>query len=376
MNKIVILGAGRIGQTIAIDLCHDFQVKVADISEQNLSTLSSSSPIQTSKCDLGQSSEIKAVIAEADLVICAMPGFMGFNTLKTIIESGKNVVDISFFDEDPFLLDELAKRNNVIAVVDCGVAPGMDNIILGYHSKRMKVDSFECLVGGLPLIRTWPYEYKAPFSPIDVIAEYTRPSRIVKEGCLITRPALSDSEMINFPQVGTLEAFNTDGLRSLVKTMKVPNMIERTLRYPGHINYMKVLRESGFFSEESIIINGSEIRPIDLTSRLLFPMWKLEKDEEDFTIMRITIEGQEKEKSIKYVYNLYDRYDKETKIHSMSRTTGFTCTAVARLILKKMYTNTGINPPEYIGEQEDCYNEIIRYLKARGVTYQVESTQL
>ena len=105
-------------------------------------------------------------------------------------------------------------------------------------------------------------------------------------------------------------------------------------------------------------------------------MLKLEKDEEDFTIMRITIEGQEKEKSIKYVYNLYDRYDKETKTHSMSRTTGFTCTAVARLIMKKMYRNTGINPPEYIGEQEDCFNEIIRYLKARGVTYQVESTQL
>ena len=93
--------------------------------------------------------------------------------------------------------------------------------------------------------------------------------------------------------MGTLEAFNSDGLRSLIRTMPdIPNMIERTLRYPGHIELMRVLRETGFFSKEAILVKGQAIRPIDLTSQLLFPMWKLEQEEEEFTVMRVIIEEQ------------------------------------------------------------------------------------
>lgn len=371
MKKVVVLGAGRVGQTMAIDLCRDYSVCSVDVNAKILADLAAKHPIQTKTADLSNPDEIRKAIQDADIVIGAVPGFMGFEMVKTVIGAGKNIVDISFFNEDIFLLDELAKKNNVVAVMDCGVAPGMDNMILGYHNKRMEVNFFECLVGGLPVVRTWPYEYKAPFSPIDVIAEYTRPARFVKDGQLVTRPALSDPELLDFPQVGTLEAFNTDGLRSLIKTMKVPDMIERTLRYPGHINYMKVLRESGFFSEEPIQVNGKDIRPIDLTSKLLFPMWKLKEGEEEFTIMRVIVSGKENNKDKSYTYDLFDRYDAKTNTPSMSRTTGYTCTAVARLVLENKYNRVGISPPEFVGEDENCFKETLRYLTDRGVIYKL-----
>lgn len=156
---------------------------------------------------------------------------MGFCTLKTVIECGKDIVDISFFPEDPFKLDQLAKEKKVTAVVDCGVAPGCSNLILGYMASILDViESFSCYVGGLPRIRTWPYEYKTPFSPSDVIEEYNRPARLVDNGKVVTQPALSEVELIDLPGVGTLEAFNTDGLRTLIRTMKVPCMKEKTMR--------------------------------------------------------------------------------------------------------------------------------------------------
>ncbi len=369
MEKIVVLGAGRVGKAIGIDLKKKFHVVSADLNKEELDFLSSNYGIECVQADLSKAENISRLIKDASLVISAVPGFMGFKTIKTIIENGKDVVDIAFFPEDPFELDELAKEKSVTAIVDCGVAPGMGNIILGRYNRQMKVEKYECLVGGLPVERHWPYEYKAVFSPIDVIEEYIRPARYVQNGKLVVREALSDAELINFPRVGTLESWNSDGLRSLIKTIKVPDMIEKTLRYPGTIQYLKVLRETGFFSYNEIDVNGKLIRPIDLTARLLFPIWKLREGEEDYTIMRIVIEGEENGKRIKYQYDLLDRYDKENKTISMARTTGYTCTAAANLLIEKKYTKKGIIPPEYLGEEAENYQFILNYLKDRNVVY-------
>jgi saccharopine dehydrogenase-like NADP-dependent oxidoreductase len=285
------------------------------------------------------------------------------------------MVDISFFPEDPFALNELAKKNDVTVVTDCGVAPGMGNVILGYHNKRMRVHAYECLVGGLPMMREWPYEYKAVFSPIDVIEEYIRPARYIQNGALVVREALSDAELIHFEKVGTLESWNSDGLRSLIKTMPgIPNMIEKTLRYPGCIEYLKVLRETGFFSYEEIEIKGIKVRPIDVTAKLLFPKWKLKPGEEEFTVMRIRIEGEEKGKPKNYEYNLFDRTDTTTGTLSMARTTGYTCTAAVNLVVEGKFTRKGINPPEFLGEDEAHFLFIIDYLEKRGVKYSVRES--
>jgi lysine 6-dehydrogenase len=355
MKKVIILGAGLIGSTIASDLSEDYSVTAVDSDSKRLNQLNKKN-IQTLSAELSSDSEIKKVIEDHDLVIGALPGFMGFNTLKSIIEAGRNVVDISFFPEDPFLLDELAKEKGITAVIDCGISPGLSNIILGHHNKMMKVKNYRCIVGGLPYKREWPFQYKAYFSPIDVIEEYIRPARIMVNGKIIEKPALSDPEIINYKNIGELEAFNTDGLRSLLKTVSIPNMIEKTLRYPGHIELMKIFREVGFFSEKEIVLNGNPVKPIDLTAKLLFPFWSPEKNEEDFTILDILIEGYAKSKKVFHRYFIFDRFDKVKGISSMSRTTGYTCSAVARCFLEGKYQRKGISPPEYLGDDEACFN--------------------
>jgi saccharopine dehydrogenase-like NADP-dependent oxidoreductase len=310
------------------------------------------------------------------VVVNALPGRMGFQALKTLVEYKKDVVDISFFEEDPFELDGLAEKNGVTAVVDCGVAPGMSNMILGFHDSRMKVDAFECLVGGLPFERSWPYQYKAPFSPSDVLEEYTRPARIVENGRTVIKPALSGQECVEFEGIGTLEAFNTDGLRTLLKTMHVPDMKEKTLRYPGHVEIMRILRETGFFRKDAVDVSGKMVRPVDLTSILLFPMWQQGEKENEFTVMRIHLLGRLNDGPKRIVYDLFDRYDPSTGISSMSRTTGYACTAVVRLLLDGRLKEKGVIPPERIGALPGCFEFVMEYLKTRGVEYKVREENI
>ena len=370
--NVLVLGCGLVGRPMALDLANDesFNVTVADINLKNLKKIPATLPIKKMQKDLSNPDQIKSLLKKADIVINAVPGFMGFNTLREIIKAKKNVVDIAFFPENPFELDELAKQNNVTAVVDCGVAPGMSNLLAGYVNSILdKTETVLIYVGGLPVVREFPYEYKAGFSPIDVIEEYTRPARYIENGTLVIRPALSDPEFLNFDEVGTLEAFNSDGLRTLAETLTAPNMKEKTLRYPGHIEKMRVLRESGFFSQDEVDVNGIKIKPIDFTSKLLFPMWELKEGDEEFTVMKIIVEGEKDKKKIRYTYSLLDRHDKKTNIHSMARTTGYTATTVVRLLAKGMFDQKGICPPEYIGQNSECVDFVLNELKEKGVIY-------
>ncbi len=295
---------------------------------------------------------------------------MGYECVKNVISFKKDIVDISFFPEDPFLLEEEAKKNRVTCIVDAGIAPGCSNLIAGRMMKILdEIDSLMIYVGGLPLERKWPYEYKAPFSPIDVIEEYTRPARVVRFGKVVTMEALSESELINFNGVGTLEAFNTDGLRTLLKTVKAKNMAEKTLRYPGHIDKIKVLRETGFFSKQKVEINGKEIVPLALTSKLLFPLWSFGEGEEDITLLRIEIKGKINNKNANYRFELFDKMDTEKGISSMARTTGYTATAIARLILSKRFREKGVFPPEFIGKDINNYLFVMKELGSRGVVF-------
>jgi len=364
MANIIVLGAGLVGGVMAKDLAKNHTVTSVDISQKNLDKLAG---INTICADVSDTSTLQNLIKDFDLVIGAVPGFMGYKMMKDVIEAGKNIVDISFYPEDPFGLDKLAKEKGVVAVMDCGVAPGMGNIIFGHHDSKMEITDYECLVGGLPEKREWPYEYQAVFSPIDVIEEYIRPARYVQNSHMITKEALSDTELIEFDEIGTLESWNSDGLRSLIKTMAhVPNMIEKTLRYPGCVEYLKVLRASGFFSYDEVEVNGTMIRPVDMTAKLLFPKWEMKKGDKDFTIMRIIMKGTENRKEVSYQYNLLDRFKDDTI--SMARTTGFTCTAVANLVVNGEYDRVGISPPEYLGGH---FEFVRNYLEERGVQYKV-----
>lgn len=372
MSNVIVLGAGMVGSAMAIDMAKHHKVTLTDISEKVLNKVKQKcDSLTVLQLDVTNKTELQNTIKQHDLVICAVPGFLGFNTLKAIIEAEMNVVDISFFPENSLELDALAKEKNVTAIVDCGVAPGMDNIILGRYNEILKLTDFECLVGGLPKVKKWPFAYKAPFSPIDVIEEYTRPARYVEHGVEVVREPLTDCDYVEFDKVGTLESFNSDGLRSIIYTMPhIPNMKEKTLRYPGHVEYVRVLKESGFFNEEKVEVNGNMVSPLDFTSKILFSEWKLGETEEEFTVMRVTVKGENKNGEIEeVVYNLYDEYCAETNTSSMARTTGYTATAAANLFLEGIFIEKGVFPPELVGKHEECFNYFISYLKERNIEY-------
>jgi lysine 6-dehydrogenase len=370
MTHVVLLGAGRVGGAMARDLASDFRVTVVDRSEAALARMREAG-LACRTADLAAPEGVKAAVGDADLVVGAVPGFMGFATARAVLEAGKPLVDISFFDEDCFELDALARSQKLTAIVDCGIAPGCGNLILGQVSRQWdKVTSFECLVGGLPVVRTWPYEYKAGFSPIDVLEEYTRPARYVKAGRVVTLPALSEPELLDFEGLGTLESFNTDGLRSLIKTFpQVPDMKEKTLRYPGHIEKMRMLRESGFFGKGKVRVGGVEVSPLELSAALLFPMWSMQEGDEDFTVMRVTLEGEKDGQRMRQELDLLDRYDRSTGTTSMARTTGYTCTAAVRLLARGGYARKGVSPPELVGQEPGAWDFIRAELATRGVVF-------
>ncbi len=354
-QKVVVLGAGRVGKAIAADLSDEFQVTSADINHAALESLSSRFPVNTRVTDLGNSAEIGNAIRNADLVVCAVPGHMGFRTLQTIIENGKNVVDISFFAEDPFELNQLAQSKNVIAAVDCGLAPGNPDFLAGFFASQMQILDFEFLVGGLHFGRTGPNGYLPTFSPPDVWEEYTRPARYVREGKLITMPALSEPEIVEFNIGGhhlVLEAFNTDGLRSLITTMdgRIPNMKEKTLRFPGHIAYIRELQQTG--------------------QPWIPDAWTPADDQAEFTLLRINLHGFESGVEKRFSYTLFAGYDQQRHMSSMATSTGYTCSAVARCLLDGAYRRAGISPPSYIGAEPGCLHRIFAHLKARNVVFE------
>ncbi|MBV1910063.1 MAG: saccharopine dehydrogenase NADP-binding domain-containing protein [Kangiellaceae bacterium] len=375
MSNIIVFGAGLIGRAIALDLAENHQITCVDVNKHALARISKENQaVKTVNFDLTSQTDYSQLVNKFELVINAVPGYLGFETLKKILLAGKNVVDVSFFSENCFDLRHLAKKHGVFAVVDCGVAPGMDNIILGYLDTKIEVNRFECLVGGLPVKRHWPFNFKSLFSPRDVIQEYTGPARYVENGEVVEREALSDCELMEIKRVGTLEAFNTDGLRTLIKTMDhIPYMKEKTLRYPGHCEYIKVLKSSGFFSSDPVELNGIEFNPVEVSAKILEEDWKLGTNEEEFTVVRTTIEGDENGKKRRYIYRMYDKTDSKNNISSMARCNGYTASAVANFVLSNKL-EPGICAPETLGAIDGAFKFILEYLERRNVVYRAEET--
>lgn len=372
MARIGVLGGGLVGGVMARDLAADgeHEVTVVDRDEGVLADLGRRLPVRTVQADLADAGGLRRLCDRFDLVVGAAPGFLGLSVLRAVLEAGRNVVDISFMPEDARTLDGLARERGVTAVVDCGVAPGLSNLFCGRAQARLdRLESVRILVGGLPVVRRWPWEYGAVFSPIDVIEEYTRPARFIDHGDLVVREALSEPSLVEIPGVGTVEAFNTDGLRSLLDTIHAPFLKEQTLRWPGHIEKMRVLRHLGLLSSEPVEVGGVRIRPIDLTAKLLFPQWRLRPGEEELTVLRVEAEGRRRERRVRLVWDLFDRTDRASGETSMARTTGFPATIVARLVVSGRLRRPGVHPPEVFGGDEALYEHMRAELRRRGVSF-------
>ncbi len=355
MKKVLVLGGGRIGAAIAKNLSADHAVTLADLNIKHLGHLKADCEVvATNACD---DDALATLVKPFDLVVGALPSLLGFDRLRALIELKKNIVDISFFVEDALELDELAKANRVTALVDFGLAPGISNLYAGHFVDRYdKVDSFTCKVGGVPVERLKPFEYKAPFAPLDVIEEYTRPARMRRDGKEVVFPAMSEVESLYFKGIGHMEAFNTDGLRSLLQTVDIPTMAEKTVRYNGHARLIQQLLDAGFFKPEHR----------DATAKVLLEQWQFGENEPDLTVMEITASGIKNGQVHADNYQLIDHYDHTNNVSSMARTTGYTCAAGVRLALSHQLPK-GVLPPEIIGQNFVWFDHIMTELATHNI---------
>ena len=236
--RVAVLGCGVVGSAVAKDLADHLSAElfVMDINEERAETLAREINSGWMRVNASNYRQLVNTLNGFDLVIGALPGRLGFNALKAAVEAGVDIVDVSYMPENPLTLHEDAERAGIIIIPDCGVAPGLTNILAGYGASRLDaVNYIHIMVGGIPEKPIPPLGYTITWSAIDLLEEYTRPARIVLNGEVVEVPALSGLETVKFPGLGILEAFYTDGLRTLIHTMpNVAEMWEKTLRYPGH----------------------------------------------------------------------------------------------------------------------------------------------
>jgi len=378
--KVLVIGCGLQGFEIASDLFKDKNIKVgvSDISRERLRRVKNIGISSIHKLDITDKKHLTGIIKQYDLIVGAVPGRYGFDLVKTVIESGRDMVDISFMPEDALKLDPLAREHNVKIVVDCGLAPGISNFIVGHAQSVLKrIDEVHIAVGGLPQNPKPPLNYRTVFSLEDVMEEYTRKVRIIENGKFKIIEPMTGVEKIKFNGIGEFECFFTDGLRSLARTVKgVKTMTEKTIRYPGHTSQIKTLIECGFLDTKPIEFRmrsprgtpvpetdppsadrNNKIRPRDFTLKILGDKLALGKDK-DITLFRVVIKG---EKTLKY--EMVDYYT--NGVTSMARTTGYPCAIVARLM--NLIDRVGVIPPEELGKNSLIFSQLLDGLTKRRI---------
>ncbi len=369
--RIMVLGCGLAGREIVRDLATNSSYSVTAVDEDagTLERVMEGIEVQTLVRDLSHPGVVAELAKKQDLVVGAVPGWLGLQVVREVVEAGCPIVDTSYMPEDPYAtLDDLAKSRGVTVMVDCGVAPGTSNLLVGHAVASLdEVETVRILGGGLPVVRRLPYEYAAVFSPSDVLEEYTRPARVIENGREVTRPALDGLELVDCPGLGTLEAFNTDGLRTLRRTIKARNMEEKTLRYPGHCEKVRLLVETGLLDEDPITVAGVRVRPRDVTAHLLTEQWKLPRGEEDLTVLFVEVAGRKGEDEVLCSFQLVDVFDPKHDVTSMARTTGYSCTAVVELLAAGKIDHRGVVPLEEIGKEPELYRLFLEHLTKRGI---------
>jgi len=371
--KAVQLGCGLVGSVIATDLAADYDVTVVDLNEKALDALKAKVP--TVKTVVGSCIDkdvLAPLLKDADIVTAGVPGRFGYKMMETVIGLGKSLSDISFMAEDFELLDGFARERGVVVVPDIGVAPGMSNYLMGRGCALLdEVEDAVIYVGGIPEKKVPPFNYQVTWSPADVIEEYTRPARFVEDSEPVTVEAMDRLTLREFPKVGELETFITDGLRSLITNLKAKRMEERTLRWPGHVEQMRLLRSMGLFDETPRKLGGVEVVPRDVACDLLFPMWKMdpEKGDRDLTIMQVEVHGYKGKDEVTYTWDLWDRFDEKSWTNSMGRCTGCTCAIFARAIQKGLIKEKGVLAPEKLAADDKLYEFVMKEQAARGLVY-------
>ena len=368
--KVLVVGSGKVGSEIARDLARESEVDsviAADASLANLKRLKGIEKVTTQRLDISQKKAVQQTMKSADIVCGALPGRIGFQVMMNAVEAGRDVVDISYTPENAFKLHSEAREKEIVVVPQCGVAPGLSNMCVGDAYRRVgEMSEVRIYVGGLPQKPVGPLNYRIVFSLEDVINEYSRPVHIIENGEKKEVDALSGRGFLNFPGVGKLEYFLTDGLGSLPRSFpKVRNMYELTLRYPGHAEMMNTLRVLGFFDKRQVQVDDTKIEPRKLSLSLLKEAMSLGTPE-DLLAMKIDVTGKDG-RSKNTSYHVLDYFDNRQNVSAMGRTTAYPCTSVALLVGAKKLRQTGVVTPEKLAQNEGHFKHVLSRLKRRRV---------
>ncbi len=369
--KALVLGCGLIGSTIALDLSRDFDVTVMDPSVKSLDWIRKRAGVKAIQASAANFGVLDEAAASADITCVALPCAFEGPVMRRLIETGQDFCSPSGYLNGEGL-DDLARKHGVTAVFDMGVAPGMSNYLVARGAASLdELDEGKIYVGGIPDKLDPPFNYRTVFCLADTLTEYVFPAHHVENGRKVAAEALSGLEHVEFPGLGTLEAFFTDGLRSGADNIRGRVVFEKTLRYPGYAEQMKLLRHMGLFDAEPVEVDGVKVSPRAVASALLGPLWRLapEKGEADLTVMRVIAKGPNGGDTVTYTWELFDRLDETTGIHSMARTTAFPCAITARAIVGGMVTKKGFVAPEMLADNEPFYDYLMSGLKERGVQF-------
>jgi len=370
--RVLVLGCGLMGSAIARDLVErgGMEVTIAARDEGKLREYVAQLGSERASAvgvDARDEKALVELMRGSDVVVGALPGRLGFGAMRAAIEAGTDMVDISFMPQNPLELDDLAKAAEVTIIPDCGVAPGLSNMLVGYGASRLdRVKEVHIKVGGLPQNPTPPLGYRITWSVEDLLEEYTRRARIVQDGEVKEVEALSGLEMVDLPGIGRLECFYTDGLRTLLHTIEADVMDEKTLRYPGHAEEIKTLVDCGLLSAEPVRVDDTTLEPKRFLAALLSPFLEL-GEEKDLTVMKIDVVGENNGEEVQHTFQLIDRYDEARGITSMARTTGYTASVVAQMVARGEIEGRGVVPPERLGMEQKLFKPIVRGLSERGI---------
>ncbi len=358
--NIIILGAGRQGLA-AGTLIKKFNnsVTVADSNNDNL-IRAGKQGFNTLEIQIDKQNDITDIINGYDLAVGALPAHMGTMAHRAAIEAGINMVDVSYCSDNPLELNEEAMKKNVLIIPDAGVAPGLSNLLTGcLYNYFDTTEYLGIFVGGMPEKYFPPIGYSVTWSPNDLIDEYLRPARIIEHNDIVTYEALSHIEDFHFKGIENLESFYSDGLRTLLFTLPdVHTMIEKTVRYSGHAEQMKLLRDMGFFEDSC-----GEYSPRSVSACLLS---LIKTDLKDILIMRIEGNGLINGKKCKRHFDIYDKADNE--FSAMERTTGFSLAAFTLLLSEGILNKTGVMPPELIAQDGKCTDFVLKLLMEQNIS--------
>ena len=367
--KAAVLGSGLMGSVIGWDLARSEgvdSVVVADIDPERLKIVKKRTPgkkLSTELLDLKDKRKVVSFLKGFDVAASALPHGIVHPSDVAAVEAGARMVNIAFEDEQ-MALDAQARKTEGVLIPGCGVAPGLGGVLLAHGLEQIGGgDEGHILVGGLPQKPLSPFDYRLVFSIVGLLREYIDDARVYRNGRLLKVRPFSTVESYEFPApIGKLEGFCTDGLASLVYTMKgMKTLDEITLRWPGHAEKMGLLMESGFFSREKVRAGDVEVSPLEVSWAVLGKKLA-EGDPRDMTVMRVIAKGRKGS----VVYDMVDRYDEKNDVSSMGKTTAYTASIVTQMLGSGEVKGRGVIPPE-VAIQGKGVEKLLGELERRGV---------